>query len=214
LPFISIADLCRRVPELARDELQMLSLSGALAELRGGNGQKLHRREASWQVQKFAGWNHHPLLQGIIENDSYSPVSRMTPEDRLVADYEATGFTLGQHPMGYKRDVFRQMGIKTGIELTHLANGKWAIAGGQVTCRQRPGTAGGTMFLTLEDETGMANIIVSQDTVKEYWAAACNSPYLKIEGVVEKNGGVVHLLAKRIFPLTVSAAITPSHDFH
>jgi error-prone DNA polymerase len=70
------------------------------------------------------------------------------------------------------------------------------------------------MFLTLEDETGMANIIVSQDTVKEYWAAACNSPYLKIEGVVEKNGGVVHLLAKRIFPLTVSAAITPSHDFH
>jgi error-prone DNA polymerase len=77
-PFTSIADLCRRVPELARDELQMLSLSGALTELRGNNGQKLHRREASWQVQKFAGWNHHLLLQGIVENDGYSPVSRMT----------------------------------------------------------------------------------------------------------------------------------------
>jgi error-prone DNA polymerase len=212
--FVSIADLCRRVPELARDELQMLSLSGALAELRGENGQKLHRREASWQVQKFGGWNHHPLLQGIVENDTYSPVSRMTLEDRLVADYEATGFTLGQHPMGYKRAVFRQMGINSGMELTHLANGTWAKTGGQVTCRQRPGTANGTMFLTLEDETGLANIIVPRDTVQEYWATACNSPYVKVDGIVEKDGGVIHLLAKRIFPLTVSTAIAPSRDFH
>jgi hypothetical protein len=61
------------------------------------------------------------------------------------------------------------------------------------------------MFLTLEDETGLANIIVPRDTVHEYWATACNAPYLKIEGIVEKDGGVVHLLAKRIFPLTVSS---------
>jgi len=70
---------------------------------------------------------------------------------------------------------------------------KVAATGGQVTCRQRPGTANGTMLLTLEDETGLANIIVPRDTVQEYWATACNPPYLKIEGVVEKDGGVVHL---------------------
>jgi error-prone DNA polymerase len=116
--------------------------------------------------------------------------------------------------MCYKQEVFKQMGIKTAMELTHLANGKWATTGGQITCRQRPGTANGTMFLTLEDETGLANIIVPRDTVQEYWATACNSPYLKIEGVVEKDGGVVHLLAKRIFRLKVSTAIAPSHDFH
>ena len=154
------------------------------------------------------------LLQGIVENDSYSPVGRMTLEDRFVADYEATSFTLGQHPMGYKRSVFRQMGIKSGMELTHLANGTWAKTGGQVTCRQRPGTANGTMFLTLEDETGLANIIVPRDTVQEHCATACNSPYVKVEGIVEKDGGVIHLLAKRISPLTVSAAIAPSRDFH
>jgi error-prone DNA polymerase len=71
-----------------------------------------------------------------------------------------------------------------------------------------------TMFLTLEDETGLANIIVPRDTVQEYWATACNYPYVRGEGIVEKDGGVIHLLAKRIFPLTVSAAIAPSHDFH
>jgi error-prone DNA polymerase len=100
------------------------------------------------------------------------------------------------------------------MELTHLANGTWAKTGGQVTCRQRPGTANVTMFLTLEDETGLADIIVLRDTVQEYWATACNCPYVRVEGVVEKDEGVIHLLAKRIFPLTVSAAIAPSHDFH
>lgn len=82
------------------------------------------------------------------------------------------------------------------------------------TCRQRPGTTTGTMFLTLEDETELANIIVPRDTVKEYWVTACNSPYLKIEGVVGKDGDVIHLLARRIFSLIVSAAISPAHDFH
>jgi len=212
--FDSEADFCRRVPGLNKAELRMLAISDALAGVRGAGAQKSHRRDALWLVQKYGGWRRHPLLEGIVDNDDYSPLSRMTLEDRLIADYEATGFTLSQHPMGYKRDALRRVGIKSGVELTHVRDGAWATAAGHVSCRQRPGTANGTMFITLEDETGFSNIIVPKHTVQEYWATACNNKFLTVHGVVQNDGGVVHLLAKKIIPMQISAAAMSSHDFH
>jgi error-prone DNA polymerase len=212
--FHSVADFCRRVPGINKAELRMLAISSALASAGETDGTKSHRRDALWLVQKYGGWIRHPLLEGIVENDRYSPLLRMTLEDRLVADYEATGLTLSQHPMGYRRDSLRRMGIKSGVELTQVPDGRWATAAGHVSCRQRPGTANGTMFITLEDETGFANVIVPKNTVQEHWATACNHKFLKVRGVVQNDGGVVHLLAKSIVPLEVSAARMQSHDFH
>ena len=213
-PFTSAADFCRRLPGLNKGELRMLATSGALANVREADAPQPHRRDAIWLLQKYGGWAHHPLLEGIVENDAYSPLSRMTLEDRLISDYQTTGFTLGQHPMGYRRAALRRSGIKSGLELTRMPDGQWATAAGQVSCRQRPGTANGTMFITLEDETGFANVIVQKNTVREYWTTACNYKFLKVQGIVQNDAGVVHLRAKKIFPLQISEAQMPSHDFH
>ncbi|HXB20812.1 MAG TPA: error-prone DNA polymerase [Candidatus Solibacter sp.] len=215
-PLISIADLCRRVPELNKAELRMLATCGALA---GISGPDAHRRDALWQVQKYGGWKQHPLLEGAVEmgaaeGEKSSPLARMDIEERLVADYHSTGLTLGPHPMAYRRNDLRGTGIRTAAELSQIPHGQFAIAGGQVDTRQRPGTAKGIMFISLLDETGFANIVVMPDILKKYWTIACTNRFLKIEGIVENVDGVVHLKAERIMPLEVSAASIESHNFH
>ena len=211
--FISIADLCRRVPELNKTELRMLAVCGALADI---SGPSPHRRDALWQVQKYGGWKPHPLLETSepAADDRSSPLVRMNIEERLVADYHSTGLTLGPHPMAYKRKDLHGTGIKTAAELSRMRHGEFAIAGGQVDTRQRPGTAKGIMFISLLDETGFSNVVVMPDVLKKYWTVACTNSFLKIEGTVENVDGVIHLKAQRIMPLEISNAMIESHNFH
>ncbi len=210
--FASIGDLCRRVPELNKTELRMLAVCGALADISGASP---HRRDALWQVQKYGGWKPHPLLESSEpEDDKSSPLVRMNIEERLVADYHSTGLTLGPHPMAYKRKDLHGTGIKTAAELSRMRHGEFAIAGGQVDTRQRPGTAKGIMFISLLDETGFSNVVVMPDILKKYWTVACSNRFLKIEGTVESVDGVVHLKAKRIMPLEITNAEIKSHNFH
>jgi error-prone DNA polymerase len=209
-PFGSTEELARRVPELSRANLTMLASIGALNWI---SDTKLHRRDALWQVEK-AGHRVGPLLQEITESDAVSPLSRMDVEERLVADYHGTGMTTGPHPMAYRRAEMRSLNIKSSAELKETANGKKATVAGCVITRQRPGTAKGLIFLTLEDETGNANVIVMPAIYEKYRRAVLEPRFIRVSGTVQNQDGIVHLRAEHIEALEVSAAQVSSHDFH
>jgi error-prone DNA polymerase len=210
-PFTSTEELVRRVPELSRADLGMLAKIGALNNISPDT--KLHRRDALWQVEK-AGYRVGPLLQEIVEPDTPSPLERMDVEERLVADYHGTGMTAGPHPMAYRREKLRKMGIKSAAELRETANGKKATVAGCVITRQRPGTAKGLIFMTLEDETGNANVIIMPDFYEKNRVNVLYESFVKVYGIVQNHDGVVHLRAQEIAPLLISAAEVRSHDFH
>ncbi len=209
--FASVEDLALRVPQLSKSDLTMLARIGALNNLSGRS--KLHRRDALWQVER-AVRHHGPLLQGIAELDAESPLSRMSVEERLVSDFHGTGLTTGPHPMAYRRVVLRARGVKSSVELRNLPHGKEATVAGCVITRQRPGTAKGIIFMTLEDETGTARVIISPDFYDENRMAVLNERFVLVSGVVQNQDNVVHIKARSIQALAISAATTPSHDFH
>jgi error-prone DNA polymerase len=208
--FSSIEDLTRRVPELNRNNLRMLAEIGALNKI-GGIG--LQRRDALWQVEK-AAHKVGPLLHGIIEQDTTSPLTQMDVEERLVADYRGTGLTTGPHPMFYQRAELRKANVKSSAELKVTANGKKATIAGAVITRQRPGTAKGLIFMTLEDETGTGRIVIMPDFYEKNRKAILEPKFVKVSGTVQNHDGVVHLRAEQIEPLMISAAQVASHDFH
>jgi error-prone DNA polymerase len=210
-PFVSVGDLARRVPQLSKGNLAMLSRIGALNNLGGKN--LLHRRDALWQVER-AVRKRGPLLEGIEEFDGESPLSRMSTEERLVSDFHGTGLTTGPHPMAYERDNIRRMGIHSAIEMKNLPDGNEAAVAGCVITRQRPGTAKGLIFMTLEDETGTARVIVKPDFYEKNRLTVLYEKFVQVSGIVQNRDGVVNIIAKRIGPLAVSAAETSSHDFH
>jgi error-prone DNA polymerase len=223
-PYASIADLARRVPALRRNELVILADIGALNSIgensqsekesaKGSTKLKFHRRDALWQVERasrYAG----PLLEGIHESDQSSPLNMMTREERLVADYRGTGLTVGPHPMAYHRAEMARRGIQPAIALPRLPNGMWVKTAGCVITRQRPGTAHGFVFLSLEDETGIANAIVTPDLFESNRMAVVGERFLLVEGVLQNVDNVVSVKAERISALDITEAATASHDFH
>jgi error-prone DNA polymerase len=209
--FASTEDLARRVPELSKANLSMLASIGALNKI--GSDTKLHRRDALWQVKKY-GLLVGPLLEEIVEEDSASPLVMMNTEERLIADYHGTGLTVGPHPMAYRRREMQRMGIKSAAELKETPHGKPATVGGCVMTRQRPGTAKGFIFMTLEDETGNANVIITPDFYENNKPAILYERFIRVSGTVQNQDGVVHLKATRISSLAISAAEIASHDFH
>ncbi len=210
-PFTSTEDLARRVPQLTRANLAMLAQVGALNHI--SKELSMHRRDALWQIEKAAR-RVGPLLESIVEPDEFSPLQQMNVEERLVADYHGTGMTVGPHPMAYRRHEMRRAGICSATELAELPHGRQAVVAGCVITRQRPGTAKGLIFITVEDETGNANIIVSQDVYNRDPAVVLHQRFIKAKGTVQNQDGIVHLKAERILPLQVTAAETWSHDFH
>jgi error-prone DNA polymerase len=210
-PFTSTEDLTRRVPQMSRANLAMLAKIGALNNISAET--PLHRRDALWQIEKAA----RPvgaLLKDIVEPDEPSPLYRMDLEERLIADYHGTGLTVGPHPMAYRRTVLRNEGICSAAELRGLPHGNPAVVAGCVITRQRPGTAKGLIFLTLEDETGNSNVIVSPDVYRRDPMTVLHERFVKVRGTVQNQDGIVHLKAARILPLEVTDAETQSHDFH
>lgn len=234
-PFTSIADLAYRVPELRRDEMVLLASIGALNAIdssrapgkltrvqSGHNKSRLHRRDALWQVERaarFAG----PLLDGISETNSKSPLAPMSAEERLVADFHGTGLTVGPHPLAYRRDDLRRARILSAHDLTQLPNGKRVRTAGCVIARQRPGTAKGFVFLSLEDETGISNAIVSPDVLDNNRVLILSEKFLLLEGVLQNQESVVSIKVDRVCPLReiyaahhvdITDAAVRSHDFH
>ena len=176
-------------------------------------GEKIHRRDALWQVER-AVRGSGPLLEAQPEPDAPSPLQPMNHEERLVADFHGTGLTVGPHPMAYRRDWLNAMGIRRASELRNIPSGKRLRIGGCVIVRQRPGTAKGFVFLSLEDETGVANAIITPDLFHQNRLLLASEKFLAIEGILQNQDNVISVKAERVQPLFVTKAETVSHDFH
>jgi error-prone DNA polymerase len=208
--FTSIQDLVQRVPQLGKSGHALLAKIGALNSL----GEVAHRRDALWQVE-YAGRLAGPLLDDLPEQESAdSPLRQMTFEERLVADFAGTGVTVGRHPMAFHRAQLRRIGVRAAGELAALAHGQPARIAGSVIARQRPGTAKGFVFLSIEDETGIANAILTPAVYEQFKQVVIYEKFLLIEGELQNQENVVSIKARRIQPLAITHAEVRSHDFH
>jgi error-prone DNA polymerase len=236
-PFRSIEDLKLRVPAVQKFELTTLAEIGALNFIevsrslnRPDPGKKsrtrAHRRDALWQVERAAR-GAGPLLEGYAElgfnpeslsealwPDANSPLEPMTAEERLVADFRGTGMTTGPHPMAYHRRDLQKQSIRSAIELRNLPDGTPVRVAGSVIARQRPGTAKGFVFLSLEDETGIANAIITPQLFEESHVVIVHQQFLLIEGKLQNQENVISVKAESVRPLNITRAEITSHDFH
>jgi error-prone DNA polymerase len=207
--FTSIDDLILRVPELQKSDLVQLADIGALNFLDPSNPR--HRRDALWQVER-AAQRTGPLLEKLEPEEESSPLEMMTAEERLIADFGGTSMTLGPHPMAYCREELP--GVMRAIDLARLPNGRYVRVAGCVIARQRPGTAKGFVFLSLEDETGIANIIVTPDVLDRYRGTIIQGKFLLFEGPLQNIDNVIHVKAARVEEIAILHAAPPSRDFH
>ena len=139
----------------------------------------------------------------------------MTLEERLVTDYNVTGMSIGKHPMAYRRDELNKLGAYPAASLHALPHGRIVRVAGNVIVRQRPGTAKGVMFISLEDETGISNIVVMPDLFDDFRREILTNSWIMAEGKMQNVDNVVHILASRIVALGNPLEIgTSSHDFH
>ncbi|HXN24839.1 MAG TPA: error-prone DNA polymerase [Candidatus Dormibacteraeota bacterium] len=232
-PFLSIEDLQLRVPLIHKTELTTLAAIGALNFIGGQRG--FHRRDALWQIERAAR-HPGPLLESLGSSKERegkygprdvqpaetspssatesSPLVRMSIEERLIADYRGTGMTVGPHPMAYHRAAMKRQGIRTASQLGALPHGSHVRVAGSVIARQRPGTAKGFVFLSLEDETGIANIIITPQFFEQHHLIIVYQQFLLVEGELQHQDGVISVKTKSIGPLSVTRAETTSHDFH
>ncbi len=212
-PFTSIEDLARRVRELQKSELVVLAEIGALNFLDASD--PTHRRDALWQVER-ASRRTGPLLEesGVDEREGDSPLDVMTSEERLIADFNNTGMTVGPHPMAYCRDAMKQRGVVRAADLAGIPNGRIVRIAGCVITRQRPGTAKGFVFLSLEDETGIANAIVTPDVFEKNRTVIVQSQFLFVEGRIQNIDNVIHVKAARMQQIAVPHPAPPARNFH
>jgi error-prone DNA polymerase len=179
--FRSAEDLASRVPALNRKELTILARVGALNSLDGIE----HRRDALWQIER-AGKMEGPLLRDkshvLREENSSLPLQQMTTEERLISHYAGTGLTIGKHPMAYRRDALRRHRVSSAEELRTLKDGDYVKTAGMVIARQRPGTAMGFIFLSMEDETGIANVIVTPDLYERERLVVTRAKFIQAGG--------------------------------
>ena len=225
-PFNSMDDLKLRVPEIQKSELTALAEIGALNFIGGKRG---HRRDALWQIERAAR-RAGRLFEADFEKNfetsceaneeslepptASSPLLAMTPEERLVADFRGTGMTVGPHPLAYHREELKRQGIRSAVELTRLPDGVHVRVAGAVIARQRPGTAKGFVFLSLEDETGIANAIITPQLFEQDHVVVVHNQFLLIEGQLQNQENVISVKVQSVRPLSVTRAETTSHDFH
>ncbi|MBK7356671.1 error-prone DNA polymerase [Propionivibrio sp.] len=204
--FTGIADLAHRAALNKRD-LELLAEANALVSLAG------HRREAAWETAVVRVRND--LLDGLpIREERPLLVAPGEPEN-LLADYATLGLTLGGHPLSFLRQQLSQRRYVKTAELRQMPSRKLARCAGFVTCRQRPSTSKGVIFVTLEDETGMANVIVHALLAERQRKELLGSRLLGVLGVLQCEGEVVHLIAKRLVDHTelLGNLHTSSRDF-
>lgn len=142
------------------------------------------------------------------------PLPQMSLLDRVRADYDGTGLTIGPHPMALTRGWLATRGVQRAVDLVRGRPGRIVRVAGAVITRQRPGTAKGFVFLSLEDETGISNIIVNPDVFAGFKRVIVDEPYLLVEGRLQNLDGAVSVKAHRVEALKYSGPTLDSHDFH
>jgi error-prone DNA polymerase len=202
-PFASLADFQLRTA-LAKPALRALARIGAL------NGLAEHRRAAQWQVETV---RESDDLFASVENSPAVPLRAMSPIERVNADYAGTSLTTGPHPMALLRAKVPH--LWRAADLEQARHGERVVIGGAVICRQRPGTAKGFVFVSVEDETGVANAIVTPQLYEQCRLVLGEESFLAIEGKVQRADRVIHVKAERVTPLAFGdLPAAASHDFH
>ncbi len=199
--------------EQANDKLRYNHPSGAARLETPVVGQNAHRRDALWQVERVARVAG-PLYEELHEADGNSPLAPMTLPERMDADFRGTGLTIGRHPVAHHREELNKLGALRAIDIRSMQNGRSVRVAGWVIVRQRPGTAKGFVFLTLEDETGVANVIITPQLFDKNRLVLVDHPFLLIEGTLQNQDNVVSVKARRVRALSFKVAAAPSHDFH
>ena len=199
--FGSIHDLARRA-QLDRDELETLAAIGALASL-----------GATRRTNLWAAAVPHPGPLFADPPREASPLDEMTDVERIAADYAGTSVTLGRHPMSLRRAALRARGVLSARDLSGVEDGARVQVAGSVIVRQRPGTAKGFVFLSLEDETGIANVIVTPPIFARHRLALVSEPYLLVDGIAQRQDGVISVRATRAQGFPALGHHVPSHDF-
>jgi error-prone DNA polymerase len=211
-PFYQISNLRQRA-QLDKRDLEALADADALASLSG------HRHQSQWQIMALE--QARPLLRdeqrqpaGYFDDGIQLPAPAVAEE--VLADYRATGLTLRAHPMSLLRDRAPFNRCKRHADLAQLGNNRFVRIAGLVTCRQRPGSASGVLFLTLEDETGSSNIVVWQRTQQQFRRALMSGQLLLINGTVETRDNVIHIIAGGLYDYSheLQSLQVASHDFH
>ncbi len=204
-PFTSLADFAARTgPDSA--ELASLAEVGAFADI-GGT-----RREALWQVEALG---RSGALFAHVPPEREAPLPEMNASEEMAADFAGTSMSTGPHPVSFARAELERAGVTRAADLASVPHGRRARVAGIVIVRQRPGTAKGFVFITVEDETGFANAIVTPQRFERHRATIVATNALIIDGVVQNQDGVVSIKADRFEPLLGRPAeIDVSHDFH
>jgi DNA-directed DNA polymerase III PolC len=205
-PFDSVADLVQR-SGVNREELARLGEVGAL------RGLGLERRQALWEGER-AIRPTGPLYAALPDPPSPSPLRRMTMDERVVADYEGTDLSIGPHPLALRRRGLAAAGVVRAADLVGLPGGSAVRVAGAVVVRQRPGTAKGFVFLNLEDETGLINVIVRPQFFARYRVLLTAEPFLLVAGTLQHEDRVISVRADRLWRLDMQMGAVPSHDFH
>jgi error-prone DNA polymerase len=228
--YASLDDLVARTG-LRRDEVVTLADIGSL------NSFGYDRRSALWQAERAVrpsgalfsdedaeeAKDAEPLPSAPLHSASsapsassseFCPLKPMTESERLVADYAGTGLTIGRHPIALRREELAMRGVLRAIELRSARQGRVVRVAGMVITRQRPGTAKGFVFLTLEDETGVANIIVRPDLFARDRMVIIEEPFLVVEGVLQNQDGVVAVRAEAVQGMRGVDIDFDAHDFY
>jgi error-prone DNA polymerase len=202
-----IDDLAKKA-QLNRHELACLAKADAFAALAG------HRRNALWQTLGF-----DPPTKLLMEAKRSDPQADLFPPSEgqdIVADYAHTGLTLRRHPLALLRAKLQAKKIVTAADLKNIQHGQRIRVAGIVTCRQRPGTASGVTFITLEDETGYSNIVVWRALADRQRQVLLTASLMGIDGIIERKGEVIHIIAKRLSDHSklLGNLVIESRDFH
>jgi len=206
-PWRDITDLATRA-DLNRGDLEALAAADALQRLSG------HRHHARWEVAGVE--DPGPLLRGATYHEGAPLLHKPGEGQDIVADYRSLGLTLRRHPLALLRARLSSEQVMTSEELRKTPNGRRVCYAGIVITRQRPGSASGVTFVTLEDETGHANIIVWKSLAENQRRALLGSRLMEVRGKVQREGEVLHLIAEQLKDRSglLGSLMTRSRDFH
>jgi error-prone DNA polymerase len=202
-PYRSLEDLVRRVPSLQLPQLEAMATAGVFEQ-----SLRLSRREALWAVGA-AVQSTPDRLEGMASGVVAPRLPGMDPLETSVADLWATGIDTNGHPTRFLREALHRQGVVVATALHDCTLLGKVLVAGVVTHRQRPSTAGGTVFLNLEDETGLVNVVVSKGCWARYERVAIDAAALMVRGRLERNEGVVNVIAEEIITLALAATGEP-----
>ncbi len=204
-PFTSVADVARRT-RIPRHELTRLALAGAL------NSLCFNRRNALWDLHALGPFDEDDLFFGLPMVADRADFPTMSPAERVAADFETVSLSLESHPVGLLRPQLKKLGAVSSSKLLEIPSSRIAKIGGLVIVRQRPPTAKGFTFLSMEDEDGIANVIIEPSLFEKYRREITATPLLIATGRVERSGKVVNLKVTHLAALVPDLPVEP--QFH